>query len=308
MTFTYSSLLALRSATGVLFARVPIDAGAFGNVYIDTYVTHLHSASSLLGLRDCNRSCRRSELMELAGFIRAKSAQSGNPILVMGDFNIGGPNPTSDQCAGNHGYNDIMQELRSPRDLWLEAHPNEQGATHEGQRIDFMFVLTDPYFTNTRYELTIGDLRDVRLVKWRIPEHLALYPGRQVSDHYGIDAILHVQYGAPLGGITDGRAYTIKQVSTDRYVDAHEDAPLHDFRLVLRNAQSNDTQKWRLKSLGNNTFTIQQVSSGKFIYAYPYDRYERDYGLVLRDPLPEDSQRWVLEAIVIPPERELPRL
>jgi hypothetical protein len=84
---------------------------------------------------------------------------SGSPVLVIGDFNIGGSNPSPSVCDGNCGYGDIMDVLRNPRDLWSEKNPPGStvpalsGSTYGvnfpstvGQRIDYMFVMTDPYF------------------------------------------------------------------------------------------------------------------------------------------------------------------
>jgi hypothetical protein len=96
---------------GVILARVRIPNTP---VTIDVYVLHLHAASD-----GCDRCCREEELQELVEFIEAHSPCSGNPVIVMGDFNIGGP-PT---CCGNQGYEDILTALRNPRDLWWEAHP-----------------------------------------------------------------------------------------------------------------------------------------------------------------------------------------
>ena len=49
--------------------------------------------------------------------------------------------------------------------------------------------------------------------------------------------------------------YTIQQKSSGRFVDAHENEG-NDFSLVIRTAQNNETQRWILKPLGDDSYTI----------------------------------------------------
>ena len=216
----YSPKYKTRTAHGFVFARVPIvreTERADGRVakdrragMIDVYVTHLYSKGS--GSNACDQECRYKQLQQLARGIHERSANSGNPVLVMGDFNIGGPNPTADRCNGNPGYGDIMEVLRNPRDIWLEAHPNESGTTHVGkteQRIDFMFVLTDPYFTNSTRQLVLRRPEQVRLIDWQMPGFNVPPVGFNsngprwiegpfdVSDHIGIEAMFEVHELGP---------------------------------------------------------------------------------------------------------------
>lgn len=205
-----------RTAHGFTFARIPLirestDANG-GRVkdhragMVDVYVTHLYSKGG--GSTKCDQQCRYDQLQQLARGIHERSANSGNPVLVMGDFNIGGPNPTAESCEGNPGYGDIMDVLRNPRDIWLEAHPNQRGDTKAGdshKRIDFIFVLTDRYFTNSTRQLVLSHPRSVRLIDWKMPGYsiansLGPFGGPTrvegpfaVSDHYGIEATFEVQ-------------------------------------------------------------------------------------------------------------------
>jgi hypothetical protein len=68
----------------------------------------------------------------------------------------------------------------------------------------------------------------------------------------------------------DGGLYTIMQVSSGRFLDAHEIESL-DFRVVTRPRQNNNTQLWRLIDFGGAFFTIQQASSGRLLEAYTTD-------------------------------------
>ncbi|MBE8232440.1 MAG: hypothetical protein HAW67_01805 [Endozoicomonadaceae bacterium] len=213
-----------RTAHGFVHSRISITE----ELKIDVYVTHIYSnGPGRLGTGACDQQCRRNALQKLANAIHKHSAGSGFPVLVMGDFNIGGPNPSSgsDECIRNRGYGDIMEVLRNPRDLWLEAHPNESGATGafglaenpnkkgklgmNGERIDYIFIMTDSYFTNSPYELVIKDSNDsVNLVNWTMPSYLYIHqnPGNgsrlrttriegpfPVSDHKGIEVSLEIR-------------------------------------------------------------------------------------------------------------------
>ena len=222
----YSPKYQTRTAHGFVFGRIPIvreTTGRDGNTaqdhragMVDVYVTHLYSKGS--GSTACNQECRYRQLQQLARGIHRRSATSGNPVLVMGDFNIGGPNPTADSCAGNTGYGDIMEVLRNPRDLWLEAHPGRKGTTlvDSPQRIDYIFLLTDPYFTNSSKELVLASANDVKLIDWQMPGYsfppvagslqATWKPGPfAVSDHYGIEATLEVQQRARKNEVVKAR-------------------------------------------------------------------------------------------------------
>lgn len=173
---------------GFIFSAIKIT----DDVSIDVYVTHLHSQNSLS--TDCDRDCRYEELEELAKGIHERSENSGNPVLVMGDFNIGGPSPSPSACNGNCGYSDIMDVLRNPRDLWSETNPTLPGGTQGvgvssaiGQRIDYMFVMSDPYFYDSKYEIFLAGRDEFEVVDWKMDD------GEPVSDHLGLSATLEIR-------------------------------------------------------------------------------------------------------------------
>jgi hypothetical protein len=221
----YDPIYQTRTAHGFIFARIPLvrtTTRANGGTVtdhrageVDVYVTHLYSKGS--GSTACDQECRYAQLKQLARGIHRRSANSGNPVLVMGDFNIGGPNPTASSCDGNTGYGDIMEVLRNPRDLWLEAHPTQRGSTsvdRPTQRIDYIFLLTDPYFTNSPNDLVLSSASSVKLIDWEMPGYSVTetvpvegsvgFPQQTatqfvwkagpfaVSDHLGIEATLEV--------------------------------------------------------------------------------------------------------------------
>lgn len=87
---------------------------------------------------------------------------------------------------------------------------------------------------------------------------------------------------------------SIQQVSSGRFVDAHE-VDTEDYRLVTRPAQNNNTQLWHFVHLGNGIYTIQQLSSSRYVDAHEYDG--EDYRLVTRPQQNNDTQRWQLTAL-----------
>lgn len=85
------------------------------------------------------------------------------------------------------------------------------------------------------------------------------------------------------------RIVTIVQKNTARFLDAHQAG---DFNVVTRLFQNNDTQRWLLTDKGGGTFTIQQVSSGRFLDAYQSDN--QDFRVVTRPPQDNNTQLWRL--------------
>ncbi len=200
-----------RTAHGFAFSRIYL---RYPDIAVDVYVVHVNSTGGLAGGK-CNRLCKRGMLEQLREGIHSRSQNSGFPVLVMGDFNIGGPNLNI--CNGNPGYSDIMRNLGYPKDLWLEAHPDVDGVTvgwpiytrssgdfapvslisdpSKEARIDFMFVPHDPYLVSSRFEITLTRPDYLKLIKWTRPDGREWPNGYQppVSDHYGIEATLAVR-------------------------------------------------------------------------------------------------------------------
>ncbi len=86
-----------------------------------------------------------------------------------------------------------------------------------------------------------------------------------------------------------GGLYTIRQKCTGRYVDAYTDS--HDYILVTRPQQYDNTQKWIVTSLGNRVYGIQQKHNYRFIEAYATDKDNR---IVTRPAHDVDRQRWII--------------
>ena len=71
-------------------------------------------------------------------------------------------------------------------------------------------------------------------------------------------------------------------------MDAHENEG-NDFSLVTRTAQNNETQRWILKPLGDDSYTIQQESNGRLVDAH--ESAGNDFSLVSRSEQNNDTQR-----------------
>ena len=172
-----------RSAHGILFARVWLD---YPDIAVDTYVVHLFWKGKYADTR-CDSACRVAEAAQLRVAIHERSADSGFPVLVMGDFNLGGPNPDMATCEGHDGYDAFIESLGNPMDVWLEAHPQGNGETHSDERIDMMFIPDDPYLVNSEYKLVIPDSTSIRIQDWSV---LGIGP---IPDHSGLEADLELR-------------------------------------------------------------------------------------------------------------------
>jgi hypothetical protein len=88
-----------------------------------------------------------------------------------------------------------------------------------------------------------------------------------------------------------GDLYRIQQVTTGRFLDAHEIEAMN-FQVVTRPFQSSDnTQLWRLVDQGGS-FTIQQASNLRFLGAYDYGANQAVTGLEQLNPTTRWNQRW----------------
>lgn len=199
---------------GFLFARIEIPGT---DIAVDTYVVHTYSS----GKDGCGPACHWTALQELAGAIQAYSGNSGNPVLIMGDFNIKGPVNAGQEepvdCGAydindsqfddyvelppHYGYECIlMAALENPRDLWLDNHQDHAAAAGYtsvgGQtRIDYLLVPTDASLTDSPYEIFIRNRDDVKVVKWGTGFG-------HVSDHFGVEATLEIREKATsIGGL-----------------------------------------------------------------------------------------------------------
>jgi hypothetical protein len=100
----------------------------------------------------------------------------------------------------------------------------------------------------------------------------------------------------PLAG-----AYTILQVSTERYVDAYE-AAQQGRRLVTRVREEDKSQDWVIRQVGPDLYTIKQQKTQLFVDAYEKKRFFAhrgisDYWVVTRKEEKNQSQQWIFTPV-----------
>jgi len=88
--------------------------------------------------------------------------------------------------------------------------------------------------------------------------------------------------------------YTIRNRALGRYADAHEDAG-HDYQLVTRDRQNNDSQRWQLIPLGNAIFEIVHWSTRRYVDSHEDDGH--DWQMVTRQFQNHTTQHWILESV-----------
>ncbi len=248
---------AFEQLQGSTFSRIKLNGT---NIRIDFYNVHLLAESA----DNCSASCRRKQLQELRNEIILHSETSGNPVIIAGDFNIGGP----PACTGNNRYADIMEMLGNPRDLWLEAHPNLNGYTADCrfntvlqdveacsylERIDFMFLIQSPQLTNSTYIVVLRNASDMKLAKFTRSN------GKHVSDHFGIEAILDIR--------ERGRANTAFISLAQKCMDVSGGQTDDGTPIQLFTCNGTPAQRWtlgydgQLRGVGGKCLTVRNSST-----------------------------------------------
>jgi len=218
--FTLHKIVATRSKrfsnskdfplSGYVLARVELRPG----LTVDFWDAHPEAGSD-----GCDDACRVTQGAEFAAAIEAERG-SKNPVLLVGDFNTGGPltRGAKPPYPGNGGYDQIMERLGRPRDLWLEFGAGE-GFTFDclnnktaetcsyQERIDYVLVPESPKILDgaSRYVLAPSA---IAVVRWQTPS------GTDVSDHYGLDATLELRARpAPLGSALQALGLSLEQAA-----------------------------------------------------------------------------------------------
>jgi hypothetical protein len=89
------------------------------------------------------------------------------------------------------------------------------------------------------------------------------------------------------------RIVTIQQANGLRMVDAWDDGT-HDWTVVTRNFQNNDSQKWQMTQIGGNVYTFKQLSSGRYLDAHETGAEGYVWRMVTRPQQNNQSQQWLL--------------
>lgn len=89
------------------------------------------------------------------------------------------------------------------------------------------------------------------------------------------------------------RIVTIQQGNGLRMIDAWDDGT-HDWSVVTRNHQNNDSQKWQMTEVGGNIYTFKQLSSGRYLDAHETGATGYEWRMVTRPQQNNASQQWLL--------------
>lgn len=191
---------------GSSLARIKVDS----KLTLDMYFTHLEAnVDGCLDEEDCRLEQLDSVANQISIFSTAyKGDHRSNPILLAGDFNIGGPrnnkekekymkDPIKNKLPGNPGYEWIVDYFEdSFRDLWLEVNRWNlpYGYTYDCEfnnildckyqnRLDYFFVIEDKFVKSiATHAVKVKSMQ--MLNYWKTPK------GLHVSDHFGLDLTL----------------------------------------------------------------------------------------------------------------------
>lgn len=184
------------SNKGVLHARIEPTGHPCP---VDLYLTHTQAASPTVGGTVAGaRAAVRGQIRHLAAFVRGSRDVIG-PAVLFGDFNV-------DRFAHPELYDYLLSELGDPVDLTpttdaadagrptgtSESDDGEISSFHDGhpsrpiddptrfgatvERLDYLLSLPGALYTQHRANA------QVVIVQWK--------PGRDMSDHYGIQATI----------------------------------------------------------------------------------------------------------------------
>lgn len=137
--------------------------------------------------------------------------------------------------------------------------------------------------------------------RFRIPPAPTCSDGIKNQGEIGIDCGGPCKSCYPIFTLMDtklggkSKFYTIMQKSSRQFVDAHQDEMPNDYGAVTRPVQKNKSQQWILMPLGNNTYTIRQRSSGRYLDTYK-TKGEK-YVIVTRPYQKNTSQHWIIKHI-----------
>jgi endonuclease/exonuclease/phosphatase family metal-dependent hydrolase len=139
---------------------------------LDVYNTHLN-AWMKVGV-DFGAKAREKEIVELAGWIRERSA--GVPYLVMGDFNAVESSENYRQMRASFGALDVFRSFR-PHDLGETWDPANSWVADflKPMRVDYIWASG----------LGEGDVAD-SVMEFTAP----VRDGKHLSDHYGLSAVI----------------------------------------------------------------------------------------------------------------------
>lgn len=145
---------------GVMYARIQKDGK-----YYHLYSTHLQT-------RERNAHLRRAQFHRIKRLIDSKKHPKGEPVIIMGDFNINSAHPDIDK-SNYQEYLDFLKILNAtdvktrageyPYSSEFKTDKEKQKYGSDGQKIDYMLYLNDhlkPAKAYLTVERDLGDLSD----------------------------------------------------------------------------------------------------------------------------------------------------
>jgi hypothetical protein len=90
-----------------------------------------------------------------------------------------------------------------------------------------------------------------------------------------------------------GRVYTIRQVSTGRFIHAYDSSGT-EFGLATRPREDSDPQYWVALPADNGSLSLQQLGDRRFMDAF---ENSNDHQLITRERQNNDTQRWVFRKV-----------
>ena len=187
-------------ANGFMMNRIKIQ----DDLTIDVWTAHMESK----GKDKCSDKCRMKQFRQIINKI--EKHKSDNPVVLLGDFNIGGPvnltekekhieNSVDAPYRGNIGYEKMLTHMQQPTDVWLEVNKDlhsSQSFTfdcyrnrttyqscEDRYRIDFIFIPKSYRYQSGKH---IIEVESSEIVRWKTDS------GQDVSDHYGVEATLKI--------------------------------------------------------------------------------------------------------------------
>lgn len=186
--FSESAGIDVGAAKGVLHVRLRDGAGDAGSALLDVFATHLQAGD--------HDAIRRSQLAELAGFIRARSHPSV-PRIVLGDFNIDG-SPQA-QADAQSAYRRTLQPWAEELGLEDTGRALSAGTDGEsGERIDYIFFSGHGPDPGGGLDLVAAAVEPFFCADLGLSGCSESYP--TLSDHAAVTAELLWRHGPTAGG------------------------------------------------------------------------------------------------------------
>eukprot|EP01103_Thecamoeba_quadrilineata_P000938 TRINITY_DN1082_c0_g2_i1.p1 TRINITY_DN1082_c0_g2~~TRINITY_DN1082_c0_g2_i1.p1 ORF type:complete len:410 (+),score=58.72 TRINITY_DN1082_c0_g2_i1:53-1282(+) len=211
ITFTLAMQSDALAAKGVLYGKIQIASQPQATVHV--FVTHTQASYANSEVTK-NQLVRKSQLLQLRDFISRKTANDHLPVVILGDLNVNArraPDCATDSdeylgmidvfqsLAEKYTVYDTLKEKTSTHpitfaDTWVEhgrMFPRETQLTDHTelctmQRLDYVIYL-EPKVVSLEHRFEIES-------SCVMPFFVEKRPFTQLSDHYGVQAVMRYRY------------------------------------------------------------------------------------------------------------------